>query len=102
VQRAIYLGDKSLADRARALIQRWREEAATPEERRRRALLRSWDQLAAACGYSRPGRLRVRKAGQRALGDRVAELRLTHEIRNAYSPLRRGRRPGRPAKSGLW
>lgn len=102
IQRAIYIGPAVLAKRAQTLIEKWREEAVTPEERRRRSLLRTWDETAQAFGFSHMARDRVRAAGQLALGNPAAELRLTYEIRDPTSPLRRGRPPGRPAKSQLW
>ena len=59
VNRAINLGDDDVADRARALIKRWRAEAVSPEDRRRQELLHLWELTASARNFSGRARKRV-------------------------------------------
>ena len=96
------MGDDDIADQARALIKQWRAEAVSPEDRRRQELLRLWELTASARGFSGRARQRVRAAALNAFGDWRAELELTHDIMDDGSRLRRGKSPGRPARSGLW
>jgi len=101
--RCICLGPKVLADRARLLIQTWRAAAVSPEERRRQELLRLYDMTAAGHGYSRRVRKRLRVAAERSFGNPRAELELVVGLGSGGDDeLRHGKRPGRPAKSGLW
>ena len=93
---AIYLGDPAMADKARSLIRQWRDESLSPEDRRRQELLQLWDLTAAARGFSRRARARVRAAAQEAFGDRAAELGLTYQLKDDDSGVRFGKPAGRP------
>jgi hypothetical protein len=98
--RSIYLGAEPLAERARALINRWREEKITPRERIHRGALRDIDLSAAALGYSERARKRLRKSGEEAVGDTWAMVEF---VFNHPDPsVQFGHSPGRPSKSGLW
>jgi hypothetical protein len=100
--RNIYLGDRPLARLAKALIQQWRDEATTPEERRRRQLLRLYDVTASARGYSKRARKRLREAAIKSLDNPTEALKFAVGLREDHPEIRYGRRPGRPARSGLW
>ena len=99
--RAIYLGPEVFAERAKALIRRWRAEAVNPEDRRRRSLLGLFDIAAVGYGYSGRARHRLRAAAEETFGDAFAEWRFVLGMRDDVE-IARGKRPGRPAKSGLW
>ena len=100
--RSIYVGDELLAKLAKSLIEQWRAEAITPEQIRRTQILQLVDETAKSRGYSERARLRLRKTAKRCIGDRVAALRFVVGLRQDDPDIRDGRRPGRPAKSGLW
>ena len=102
VQRTIYLGPEPLAMKARALIQRWRAEAITPEMRRKRDLLQLYDLTGMAKGYSRRARQRLRNAAVKSFDDPIAGLKFTVGLKNDDGEIRNGSPPSRPAKSGLW
>ena len=101
-QRSIYLGPPELAKKAWKLIQCWRTEAVSPEDRRRRELLGLLGLTAGARDYSRRARRRLRTVAQRAFGDHQAELQLVFGMRDGDKEIRWGKPPGRPARSGLW
>ena len=50
--RCIYLGDADMAERTRELLQQWREERITPQERQQQARLQALDETAVALGFS--------------------------------------------------
>jgi hypothetical protein len=102
VQRTIYLGDGELAEKARALIRRWRAEALTPEDRRRDQLLGMADLLAASRGYAPRARRRLRAAAAEASADPREAWKFVVRVRQDDGEFRFGKRPGRPAKAGLW
>ena len=101
-QRSIYLGPPELAKKAWKLIQCWRTEAVSPEDRRRRELLGLLGLAAGARDYSRRAHRRLKTAAERAFGDHHAELQLVFGMRDGDKEIRWGKSPGRPAKSGLW
>lgn len=102
INRAIFLGNDDFADQARALIEHWRREAVSPEDRRRQQLLSLWEATASVRRFSGRAIRRVRAAAREALGDWQAELQLTNDLMDSGSSLSRGKPPGRPARSGLW
>ena len=101
-QRSIYLGSPGLAKKAWKLIQSWRTEVVSPEDRRRRELLGLLGLTAGARDYSRRACRRLKTAAERAFGDHHAELQIVYGLRNDDREIRWGKPPGRPAKSGLW
>jgi hypothetical protein len=100
--RAIYLGPPELAEKARNLIHKWREEAIPPEERRRRELLAMLGLTAGARDYSGRARRRLKAAAKEAFGDQRAELQLVYGMRGDDKELRYGRPVGRPPQDRLW
>jgi len=102
VQRSLYIGGAELAERARALICCWREEALTPDDRRRCQLLGMANVLAVSRGYSARARRRLRAAAAEASADPRDALRFVVGVRRDDAEFRAGKRPGRPSKSGLW
>ena len=102
MQRTIYVGGAELAEKARALIRRWRVEALTPEDRRRDRLLDMANVLAASRGYSARARRRLRASAAEAAADPRKALEFVVRVRQDDGEFRLGKRPGRPAKSGLW
>lgn len=102
LQRSIYIGGTELAEKARALIRRWRAEALTPEDRRRDHLLGMANVLAASRGYSARARARLRAAAAEAAADPRKALEFVVRVRQDDGEFRSGKRPGRPAKAGLW
>ena len=96
------MGPPGLAKKAWKLIQCWRTEAVSPEDRRRRELLSLLGLTAGARDYSRRAHRRLKTAADRAFGDHRAELQIVYGMRNDDSELRWGKPPGRPSKSGLW
>ena len=100
--RSIYLGPQELAKKAWKLIQCWRTEVVSPEDRRRRELLGLLGLTAGARDYSRRARRRLTTVADRAFGDPHAELQLVFGMRDDDKEIRWGKPPGRPAKSGLW
>ncbi len=100
--RSIYLGPQEFARKAWKLIQCWRTEAVSPEDRRRRELLGLLGLTAGARNYSRRARKRLGSAAERAFGDHRAELQLVYGMGDDDQEIRWGKPPGRPAKSGLW
>jgi hypothetical protein len=96
----IYLGSKDLAERARALVQVWRTQAETPDDRRKRDLLRIADDTAMCGAYSGRGRRRLRAEARRVADDPANSYCFTLHARWPYSTFRGGKR-GRPSRSGL-
>ena len=101
-RRSIYIGPEELARKARELIQHWRAEAVTPEDRRRQDLLSQMDLIASLRGYSGRARRRLKATAESILGDRRAELVLVMMLRGDNRRIRLGKPGGRPCKSGLW
>ncbi len=102
MQRSIYVGGTELAEKARALIRRWRAEAQTPDDRRRHHLLDMANVLAASRGYSARAHRRLRAAAAKASADPREAWQFVVRIRRDDGEFRFGNRPGRPAKAGLW
>ena len=102
VQRSIYLGDAKMADRSKKLIDEWRDEALTPQDRRKNTLLDMANVLATARGYSARARSRLRAAAEDAAQDPRKALYFTLRVRDDDAAFRFGKRPGRPSQSGLW
>ncbi len=100
--RSVYLGGESMARKAKALIQAWRDEAMSPEDRRRAKLLALYDLTARHRGYTCRARGRLRKAAVKAFGNPHEELRFASALGEDEPAIRDGRPPGRPARSGLW
>jgi hypothetical protein len=98
--RCIYLGDADMAERTRELLQQWREERITPQERQQQARLQALDETAVALGFSGGARQRLKKAAQAAADDPRAMLDLVYS--HPFEKIRKGGRPGRPGGSGLW
>lgn len=98
----IYIGPEHLARRAKALIQAWRDAALTPDDHRRKQLLGSCNLVAEAGRYSGRARKRLQDAATKAAGDPIEALKLAVSLRGDVPETRRGRQPGRPARSGLW
>ncbi len=99
-RRSIYLGDEAIAECARELIERWRREQITPEERRHQQTLKLLDVSALALGFSRPARKRLQVAAEAARDDPRTMLSI---VRSHPDPaVAFGQRGGRPSKSGLW
>ena len=98
----IYVGGPELAEKARALIQRWRAEALTPEDRRRDQLLGMANVLAESRGYSARARGRLRAAAAEAAADPRKALEFVVRVRQDDGEFRFGKRPGRPSRAGLW
>ena len=101
-RRSIYIGPEELARLAQQLIQHWRAEAVTPEDRRRQDLLSLMDLTASLRGYSGRARRRLKATAESVLGDRRAELVLVTMMRGENRRIRLGKPGGRPCKSGLW
>ena len=78
------------------------EEAMTPDDHRRRRLLDMVNVLARARGYSARARRRMRAAAVEVSGDPLQAWKFVLGVRWDDSEFRRGKRPGRPAKVGLW
>jgi len=100
--RCIYLGSHEIARRAESLIEQWREELVTPEERHLRDLQRQCGLFASARGYSGRAKVRLRKAVESTANDPVAQLKLVVSLRDDDCQIRSGKKPGRPRRSGLW
>ena len=98
----VYLGDREMAERARALIHRWRAEALTPEDHRRKQLLGMANILAQSRGYSARARRRLRAAAAEASADPLRAWQFVLRVRRDDGAYQFGRRPGRPSKAGLW
>jgi hypothetical protein len=98
----IYIGGAELAEKARALIRRWRAEARTPEDHRRDQLLAMANMLAESRGYSARARGRLRAAAAEASADPRKALEFVVRVRQNDGEFRLGKRPGRPSKGSLW
>jgi hypothetical protein len=93
IQRSIYVGDAELANKARALIRRWRAEALTPDDLRRQQLL-------AMASFLARGRLRAAAAAVAA--DPREALEFVARMGRDDGEFQFGKRGGRPRRSGLW
>jgi hypothetical protein len=102
MQRAIYLPTWEAAQRARELIESWRNQCGSDADLRYRRFARDFSALARGLGYSERACRRVRAALRECSGNPWEVFRLLHKVGNGGRELRVGKPPGRPAKSGLW
>lgn len=102
VNRSIYLGPAPLAEMTRALIGRWRQEAISPQERRKKTLLHACGLIGSSRGYSRRARRRLRGAAVHSARDPIEALTFAVGLKYDDPLIRYGKPPGRHAKSGLW
>ena len=98
--RAIYLGEETIAECARALIKQWRQQKKPPAQEMHEDTMRHLDVSAAALGFSRRARKRLRAVAENAAADPRAMVRIV--FGHPDPAVQYGRRPGRPSKSGLW
>lgn len=103
VQRAIYVGDASIATRARQLIEQWRDEAISTERRTKKLLLSYAKVQGDAAGLSKRAQRRLCDYMEGAMDNRLAFVAFALGVMPIDDPLiRYGKRRGRPPKAGLW
>jgi hypothetical protein len=100
-RRSIYLGDKAIATMAQDLIGHWRKEAGALSLDDRR-LLQCADFIGSCRGYTGRARNRLRVAALESFEDIRTKVAFTFGLGQDDPAIRDGKRPGRPAKSGLW
>ncbi len=98
--RSIYLGEETIAEHARALIQRWRRDKDAVGVKRHQDTMRHLDISAEALGFSERARKRLRAAAEKAVDDPLSMARIV--FGHPDPAVQFGHRAGRPSKSGLW
>jgi len=98
----VYIGSDELADRTRALIQRWRKDAVTEDQRHQDRVMADYLRMARARGYSARASRRLEKAARKSFTDPRKALRLAIQLRRDDADIRLGKPPGRPRRSALW